>query len=80
MSQGTITVPKPQMIELTTDMDGFSVTMKALKAMGLNMKGISIGAARIIYNSGVAFAKTENLSEKELNLWRNRCICPVKGK
>lgn len=66
------------MIEATTPMDGFDATMKALQAMGLDLKGVPMGVARVLYCSGVAFAKSDRTTEEEKLRWRNSIIWPVK--
>lgn len=75
----TDTKPKP-MIEATTQLDGFDATMKALRVMGLDMKGMPMGVARVLYSSGVAFAHTDKATENERTRWRNSIIWPVKEK
>lgn len=70
--------PKPQMIEATTTMDGFVATMKALHETGLDLKGIPMAVARMLYNSGVAFSKSDKTTEDERLRWRNSIIWPVK--
>lgn len=76
----TDTKPKPPMIEMTTDMDGFTATMKALREMGLDLKGVPFAKARLIYNAGVAFSRTDVATEQERMSLRNLMICPIKQK
>lgn len=71
---------KPKMIEPTTYTDGFTATMKALREMGLDLKGIPLAKARLIYNAGVAFSRTDGATEQERLRTRNLMICPVKWK
>lgn len=84
MTPSTITVsyerPKPKMIEPTTEMDGFTATMKALRDIGLDMKGVPLAVARVIYSSGVAFSKSDRSTEDERMRWRNSIIWPVTDK
>lgn len=72
-------VEQPKMVEATTPLNGFDVTIKALREMGLDLKGVPMGLARMLYRSGVAFAKTDQATEEEKLRWRNSIIWPVKN-
>lgn len=68
------------MVEATTDQDGFTVTMLALRKMKVDTRKIPMGLARILYNAGVAFARLDKTTEEERMRTRNLMIWPVTDK
>lgn len=57
--------------------DGFTSTMKALRKLKVNMKGVPLSIARMIYDSGVAFSSTDPTTEEDRRAWRGSIIVKI---
>lgn len=68
---------EPQMVKPDLGMDGLMATIKALRLMGLDLERIPMAILRMIYFSGVAFARTDGSTEAERQKWRDSVVWPT---
>lgn len=67
---------RPQMVKPDLGLDGLMQTLKALKLMGMDLERIPMAILRMIYFSGVAFAKTDGSTEADRQKWRDSVVWP----
>jgi hypothetical protein len=76
----TYAVPIRVLPEPEPDLDGFAATLRAMEALGLDLRRVPHGLLHMIYNSGVAFAEQSQMSESERQAWRNSINFPLKNQ
>ena len=69
----------PLLVEAPAPTDGFTMTLRACRARGLDLRSISPATLRLFFTSGVAFAASEAMPSAERALWRNSVVWGFRG-